>query len=137
MILDLRSLFKATAALEDALRIYDASPLAEDAPEKIVLRDGTIQRFEFTFELAWKMLKRYLEHYGLERVDTLNNRDLFRMGFEHGLLGDPVRWFYYMRMRNQTSHVYNDAKAHEVFLVAREFLTAAQELATRMKEKMK
>lgn len=135
-MLDLSSLMKATAALEDALRIYDASPLAEDAPEKIVLRDGTIQRFEFTFELAWKMLKRYLEHYGLERVDTLNNRDLFRVGFEHGLLDDPTRWFYYMRMRNQTSHAYNDAKAQEVFLATREFLTAAQELAIRLKSKM-
>ena len=88
-MLDLRSLKQAVEALKIAFEIYDHNLLEEFMPEKIVLRDGVIQRFEFTFELSWKMLKRYLEEFGLEKVDGLNNRDLFRVGFEQGLLDDP------------------------------------------------
>ena len=88
-MLDLRSLKKAVEALKISFEIYDHNLLAEYLPEKVVLRDGVIQRFEFTFELSWKMLKRYLEEFGLEKVDGLNNRDLFRVGFEQGLLDEP------------------------------------------------
>jgi nucleotidyltransferase substrate binding protein (TIGR01987 family) len=132
-MIDLSGLDRALAALQNALRIYDGNPLPEDAPEKVVIRDGVIQRFEIAFELSWKMLRRHLETYGLERVDTLGNRDLFRVGQEQALLGDAGRWFFYLKMRNQTSHVYDDAKAHEVFSAAREFLPDAQALLTRLR----
>jgi hypothetical protein len=48
------------------------------------MRDGVIQRFEYTCELLGKMLKRYVEEYGLERVDFLTGRDPFRVGDEQG-----------------------------------------------------
>lgn len=134
-MLDLSSLERAIAALQGALRIYDESPLPEDAPKKLVMRDGSILRFRFTFELGWKMLKRFLEQYSLERVDGLSNRDLFRVGFEQGLLGDAGRWLYYLKMRNQTSHIYDDAKAWEVFCCARDFLPDVQSLCALLKEK--
>ena len=134
-MLDLRSLKKAVEALNIAFEIYDHNPLAETMPEKIVLRDGVIQRFEFTFELSWKMLKRYLEEFGLEKVDSLNNRDLFRVGFEQGLLDDPEVWFHYLKMRNQSSHIYDAGKAAAVFASARQFQLAAQELLSRLEAK--
>jgi nucleotidyltransferase substrate binding protein (TIGR01987 family) len=134
-MLDLSGLDNAVAALRSAFQIYDVSPLREDAKEKILLRDGVIQRFEFTFELSWKMLKRFLEQYALEQVDALSNRDLFRVGFEKGLLPDPVKWFYYLKMRNQTSHLYDDAKAREVFDAARDFLPDAQSLFEQLRGK--
>jgi nucleotidyltransferase substrate binding protein (TIGR01987 family) len=133
-MLDFSSLDKAVAALREAVRIHDENALPEDAPEKLVLRDGVIQRFEFTFELSWKMLKRHLEHYGLERVDALTNRDLFRVGFERGLLAEAGIWLTYLKMRNQTSHVYDNAVAREVFRTARDFLSDAQSLLNRLKE---
>ena len=98
-------------------------------------RDGLIQRFEFTFELSWKMLKRYLEEFGLEKVDGLNNRDLFRVGFEQGLLDEPEAWFHYLKMRNQSSHIYDADKAAAVFASAREFQQAAQQLLDRLEAK--
>jgi nucleotidyltransferase substrate binding protein (TIGR01987 family) len=134
-MLDLSSIEKATELLRSALQIHDANSLPEDAPEKMLLRDGVIQRFEFTFELGWKMLKRYLEQYGLERVDALNNRDFFRVGHEQGMLADPARWFHYLQMRNQTSHCYDDAKAQEVFLAARDFLSDVVALLERLRER--
>lgn len=133
--MDLRSLKKAVEALQVAFDVYDKSPQAENEPEKILLRDGVIQRFEFTFELSWKMLKRYLEEFGLEKVDGLNNRDLFRVGFEQGLIDDPEAWFYYLRMRNQSSHIYDVNKAMAVFAAAREFRQTVQELLGRLEAK--
>lgn len=135
-MLDLTSLKKALAALKLAFEIYDRNQLPDNAPEKIIMRDGVIQRFEFTFELSWKTLKRYLEEYGLEKVDSLNNRDLFRIGFEQDLLKDPVTWFNYLKMRNQTSHVYDDDKAAIVFAAAREFQQDAQILLDRISENL-
>ena len=134
-VLDLRSLKQAVEALKIAFEIYDHNLLEEFMPEKIVLRDGVIQRFEFTFELSWKMLKRYLEEFGLEKVDGLNNRDLFRVGFEQGLLDDPEAWFHYLKMRNQSSHIYDAGKAAAVFASARQFQLAAQELLSRLEAK--
>ena len=134
-MLDLRSLKQAVEALKIAFEIYDHNLLEESMPEKIVLRDGVIQRFEFTFELSWKMLKRYLEEFGLEKVDGLNNRDLFRVGFEQGLLDDPEAWFHYLKMRNQSSHIYDAGKAAAVFASARQFQQAAQELLNRLEAK--
>ena len=134
-MLDLRSLKQAVEALKIAFEIYDHNLLEESMPEKIVLRDGVIQRFEFTFELSWKMMKRYLEEFGLEKVDGLNNRDLFRVGFEQGLLDDPEAWFHYLKMRNQSSHIYDAGKAAAVFASARQFQQAAQELLNRLEAK--
>jgi len=134
-MLDLRSWKKAVEALKIAFEIYDQNPLSDHVPEKIVLRDGVIQRFEFTFELSWKMLKRYLEEYGLEKVDSLNNRDLFRVGFEQGLLEDPEVWFHYLKMRNQSSHIYDAGKAAMVFSAARNFQQDVQLLMERIEAK--
>ena len=55
------------------------------------MRDGVIQRFEYTFELSWKMIKRYLEIYSLEKPDGFTNTELFRMGFEQGLIDERKR----------------------------------------------
>ncbi|MFH1116507.1 MAG: nucleotidyltransferase substrate binding protein [Pseudomonadota bacterium] len=134
-MLDLSSMEKAVNALDVALDIYDRNPLPADAPEKVVLRDGVIQRFEFTYELSWKMLKRYLEEYGLERPDRLSNRDLFRVGYEQELLDDPEEWFLYLRMRNLTSRAYDEAKATQVFQAARRFLADVKVFFERLKAK--
>lgn len=136
-MLDLSSLEKACEALNLALKVYDKNLLPEDNSEKVLLRDGVIQRFEFTYELSWKMLKRYLEEYSLEKADGLNNRDLFRIGWEQGLISDPEKWFHYMKMRNQTSHVYDKVKATAVYEAALKFLPDAQYLLNKLKEKAK
>ena len=136
-MLDLSSMEKAVRSLEVAVEIYDRSPLPDDHAEKVVLRDGVIQRFEFTYELSWKMLKCFLEEYGLERPDRLSNRDLFRVGHEQEIIDDPEKWFLYLRMRNLTSHVYDEAKATEVFRAARQFLPDVQSFLDRLKNRNK
>lgn len=135
MALDLSSLEKAMASLEEAFETYDAQKATADLVSKLVLRDGVIQRFEYTIELCWKMLKRHLEMSGLEKVDTFGIKELFRVGFEQGLIEDPVPWFDYLKKRNLTSHTYDEETAQTVFSAARLFLPDAQHLLSKLQEK--
>jgi nucleotidyltransferase substrate binding protein (TIGR01987 family) len=106
-------------------------------PKNEYLRDSVIQRFEFTYELAWKALKRYLEQEeGAENVDALQRRDLFRMAAEKRLVDDPIAWFGYHRARNETVHTYQEAKADEVYAIAATFVKDAIELLANLEQRI-
>ena len=110
--ISLTALEKAAGSLERAL----AEPPSE------IARDATIQRFEYTFELAWKVLNRFLaEERGPSVVGDMTKRDLFRLGAKLGFITDPEAWFLYLSARNRTSHTYNERVAEEVFALARGF----------------
>ncbi|MBC7904267.1 MAG: nucleotidyltransferase substrate binding protein [Gemmatimonadaceae bacterium] len=100
------------------------------------LRDACIQRFEYTFELCWKMLKRQLEQElpNPAEVDGYSYRHLFRVGAERGLVQDVEAWFDYRERRNITSHTYDEAKAARVFEALPAFAGHAEELLGRLKE---
>ncbi len=93
MILDLSAFHKALASLARAIA------RSRQAPEDEELRDAVIQRFEFTFELAWKTIKRQLEQEVAEpaSVDRLAFHDLLREAAERGLLSDVEAWMEYRR----------------------------------------
>lgn len=137
MPLKLTPLENALHSLEEALSAYQNSPFNAETPEKELMRDGVIQRFEYTFELSWKTLKRYLEEYGLERVDTLTNRELFRLGGEAGLLREVEPWLEYLHRQNQTSHIYSEEVAQEVFQAAVQFPKDARYLLVQLQNKLK
>jgi nucleotidyltransferase substrate binding protein (TIGR01987 family) len=81
-----------------------------------LMRDGVIQRFEYTYESAWKLIKRYLEEeMGETDADTYSKRELFRHAAEAKLIQDPEQWFLYHQNRNITSHTYNEIEAEKVF----------------------
>lgn len=128
MKLDLSPFEKALAALERGLARAEATPGDEE------LRDACIQRFEFTFELGWKMLKRRLERDlpNPDAVDAMSYRELIRTGAEHGLIDDPTAWFIYRDKRNLTSHAYDAAKANEVFAILPTFARDARNLLERL-----
>ncbi len=75
-------------------------------------RDGAIQRFEFTFELSWKTMKRILSFKGIE---VNSPRDVFREAAKQKLIDDPVIWFDFLNKRNLTVHTYNQDCADEIF----------------------
>jgi nucleotidyltransferase substrate binding protein (TIGR01987 family) len=135
--LDYSSLENAIATLAVAIGSFETTKVSIPAEQRDIMRDGVIQRFEYTFELAWKTIKRYLEMYGLEKVDKLSNRDLFRVAFESGLIQDPVRWFGFLTDRNQTSHIYDQNVAADVFESAEAFLSDAQYLLAQLKARVK
>jgi nucleotidyltransferase substrate binding protein (TIGR01987 family) len=115
----LTPLAKALASLDDALA----------QPKNEYLRDSVIQRFEYTYELAWKAMRRYLMWAGdAQEVDALARKDLFRLAGRVGLIEDVEAWFAFHKMRNLTSHTYNAEVAEEVYAAARDFAPAARRL---------
>ncbi len=81
-------------------------------PFSSYVRDSVIQRFEFSWELAWKVLKLRLEALG---VEVLSPRDAFQEGLAKGLLHDGNAWSRAQKMRNLTSHTYDEKLADEVY----------------------
>ena len=128
MALDLGSLKKAVTSLERALNVAASekmSILSDDEME--VIKAGVIQNFEFTYELCWKFMKRWLEtNMGAAYVDGVTRRELFRLGAEHRLIQDVDLWMDYHKTRNQTAHTYNEKTAGEVFEAATKFIHDAK-----------
>lgn len=99
------------------------------------IRDGLIQRFEFTYEISHKMLKRHLEVTSANpaEFDDMSFQDLIRMGNERGLLsGGWPEWRNYRDMRAKTSHTYDEDIALEVVACIPDF----QKEATFLHEKL-
>lgn len=93
---------QALARLEDACA----------QPENEFIRDAVIQRFEFTFELGWKMLRLKLQEEG---VEANTPRAVIREAVAAGWLEDGNRWSLMLQKRNETSHTYDDALARQVY----------------------
>ncbi len=129
-MLDLSALAKAVSSLQEALDEYARQSNA-------FMRDACIQRFEYTYELAWKTLKRFMETTSAnpQEFDEMSFQRLIRTGSERGLLlRGWEQWNLYRDARSATSHVYNERKAIEVFTVIPTFLQDAQFLLQKLKE---
>ena len=131
MKLDLSSLRKAVESLEKTISVVDddafMSRLEED--QKQAVKAGVILNFEFTYELCWKFMRRWLEvNLGSVYVAGVTRRQLFRLSAEHRLVGDVDRWMVYHDARNETAHTYDESTAEDVFETANEFLYDAQKL---------
>ena len=81
-------------------------------PENDIVRDATIQRFEFTFETAWKAMYRWLRARGVDLDEDAYST--IPEAFKRRLIVDEKRWGDIRRYRNLTSHTYNEALAIEV-----------------------
>ena len=75
--------------------------------------DAAIQRFEFTYELCWKLLKGYLEYTGVTEVN--NPRAVFKEAFAIGIIVNGESWISMIDDRNLTSHTYNEDMAMEIY----------------------
>jgi len=75
-------------------------------------QQGLIQAFEFTHELAWNVLKDYLEDSGIQGV--IGSKGATREAFKNGLLLEGGVWMDMIKSRNQTSQTYNEATANAI-----------------------
>jgi nucleotidyltransferase substrate binding protein (TIGR01987 family) len=137
MALDLSSLRKAVDSLQRALKVAAAQIKGKaDTDREEVIRAGVIQNFEFTYELCWKFIKRWLEKNSPEAgIDSLTRKELFRMAAESRLIKDVEPWFKYHAARNETSHTYDPAKAGEIFAAAKLFAADAQALLKELEKR--
>lgn len=95
---------KALRLLGQAVEIVSQRVNEDEAVEDL-LKEGLIQRFEYTHELAWKVMKDYAEYQGY--TDIRGSRDAFRKAFEMEIITDK-RWMESIADRNLTSHNYDD-----------------------------
>ena len=91
-------------------------------------KEGTIQRFEYTMELAWNVMKDYLEAQNVV-LPQITPRAVIRAAFEANLIGDGEAWMDALDDRNKMSHTYNFERFEEVLENIRaRYLTAMDEL---------
>lgn len=76
--------------------------------------DGILQRFEFTFELAWKCMKDYLEIQGVI-ANSGSPREIIQLAFKHNLIIDGEKWIEMMISRNSLSHMYDKSISREIY----------------------
>lgn len=91
-------------ALQEGLELYD--------PASDLQRDGVIQRFEFTFELAWKSLQAYFIEEGIQGVNS--PKGALREAYSGGLIENEGLWLAMLRDRNMTAHLYDAELAAEI-----------------------
>ncbi len=89
---------KAFLQLKQAVEDYDSNVEA-------IIKEGIIQRFEFTHELAWKVMKDFLEYKGYQNIN--GSRSATRGAFNIDLLKEGQVWMDMIDSRNKTVHTYH------------------------------
>ena len=96
--------------------------------------DATIQRFEFCFELAWKLMKSALAYEGIEASSP---RSSIREGWKQGLIDSAEKWLDMLEKRNLSSHTYNETTAMDVYnCIIGEYLDLLSALENKIKERI-
>ena len=98
---------KALSQLTEAIETNGVNPID-------IIKEGIIQRFEFTHELAWKVLKDYLEYEGFQNMT--GSRTATREAFNKGLIQNGQIWMDMIESRNLTVHTYQHTILEEEFL---------------------
>ena len=134
MKLDTKSFANSVRRLREGL-VRCAREPADDQ-----LRDGLIQRFEFTFELSQKVLRHYLKEIAAspDEFERMPFADLVRTGSAQGLLrADWPAWRRFCEMRGRTSHTYDAEAAVAVVGAISEFLEEVEHLCTELERRLK
>ena len=114
---------RALSLLREAIETLTASGLSQ------LEKEGTIQRFEFTVELAWNVMKDYLEHEGVV-FDQITPRAVIRRAFKAGLTAHGPLWMDALDARNRMSRAYDAAQFEQVVEDIRtRYLAAMEDLA--------
>lgn len=134
MGLNYTSLGKSITTLETGIGIYNKKKLIEDNQDEIeIIKSGIIQNFEVSYEISWKLMKKWLEeNLGVSVVDGISRKELFRIASQNKLIEDVEKWFIFHEARNLTSHDYDGIKAEDVFRIALTFPTYARKLQERL-----
>ncbi|MCA9401363.1 MAG: nucleotidyltransferase substrate binding protein [Candidatus Omnitrophica bacterium] len=86
--------------------------LKEDPNQSDAFIDATIQRFEFAYELAWKLMQDYLRFNGIE---ANNPRAVFKESFQQKIISDGESWLTMLEDRNKTTHIYDEKQARRIY----------------------
>ena len=129
---------KAVDKLSQSVKYIQENFNAEESLDDEILdemiKEGLIQRFEYTHELAWNVMKDYAEYQGNPNIG--GSRDASREAFQLKLVTNGYIWMDMITSRNKTSHTYNEETANEIYnKILKEYYTAFIEFKDTMEEK--
>ncbi len=131
--IDIKPFEKAINSLIDVIEIYNSDK------SNTYMRDSMIQRFEYTYSLALKMIKRYfaMSAFEKENLDGMTFNEMIRTANRMNLLRSNLEnWEIYRQKRNMTSHTYDEHIAEEVVTIIPDFKDEAEFLLKKLKEKL-
>ena len=131
MSLILDGLRDAVSGLGLVLERTETAESSEELDEVLLraAKSGVIKHFEFTYELNWRFIRRWLEaNVSREIADGVTRQELFRLGAEYRLIDSVEDWMIFHRARNLTSLTYRQTAAEEVYAVGPAFLSHARTL---------
>ncbi len=136
MTFNLESITKALETLKTAIQLVEQRK-DEDEELILALRDSVIQRFEYTYELAWKMIQRWIaENVNPESSEPVYSRkELYRLAARWKLIRDPLPWFDYHKARNVSAHTYNEKNAEEAFQAALRIVDDVEYLISELEKR--
>lgn len=114
---------------------FNTEAFLEDEILDEMIKEGIIQRFEYTHELAWNVMKDYAEYQ--ENSNIGGSRDASREGFQLKLITNGHLWIDMISSRNKTSHIYNEETVNEIYnKILKEYYPAFIEFKNTMEEKI-
>lgn len=99
---------------EDFYSAFDRLKEATKEEYNQITVDAILHRFEFTFELAWKTIKDYLDYLGLSYKNG-SPREVIQNGYKQGIIQDGELWIEMMLSRNQLSHIYDEKTSRDIY----------------------
>ncbi|PSN13690.1 nucleotidyltransferase [filamentous cyanobacterium CCT1] len=121
---------------DDALKTFSrVFERYQATPNDEVIQIALIQAFEFTFEIAWKTMKDFLEYEGYSGAG--NSKQTVRVAFQAGLIANAEGWMAAIARRNMTSHVYNAVVLQETIdFIRDEFKPLVQALYNKLSDQL-
>jgi len=121
------NLKKALSNLDEAVKLSEERELTK------LEKQGLIQSFEYTYELAWNTIRDFYRSKG--EVDIQGSRDAFRLAFERGLIEDGQVFMNMIKSRQLSSHTYNEETADDIYQdIVNHYFCAFQELVERLQQ---
>jgi len=112
-----KALYKLNQAVQKIavdFKADEAGNISSDAFLDDIIKEGLIQRFEYTHELAWNVMRDFLVLAG--NANIFGSKDATREAFSAGLITHGEQWMEMINSRNKTSHTYNEETADEIFV---------------------
>jgi len=94
-------------------------------PESAIVRDASIQRFEFTYELLWKTVKSFLEDF--HGVRAVSPRQVFKEAFAIDIIDNEDIFLEMLESRNALAHTYSEKQARDIYEKCPQYLTAMEQ----------
>jgi nucleotidyltransferase substrate binding protein (TIGR01987 family) len=127
---------KALGKLRETVNYIQNEVENKETPSVLddIVKQGLIQSFEYTHELAWKVIKDYFTDQGNPNIT--GSRDATREAFQLGLIADGDAWMDMIKSRNLTSHTYDEDTANHIYQqILKAYFPAFEEFEQVMQEK--